>query len=95
MKEDLWQTNLWMLFTPHLTFTSGSATECTVSKLETYADARNTTLGLSCINPNCFYTIIYLISMIDWHIFIQFYSTKRVLRALGSKDTHSVHDRWV
>ena len=35
LKEDLWQTNLWMLFTPHLSFTSGNATDCTVSMLDT------------------------------------------------------------
>ena len=70
LKEDLWQTNLWMLFTSHLSFTCGNATDCTVSKLDTYVEARNTILGLSCINPHCFYTIIYLISMIDWHTFI-------------------------
>ena len=35
LKKDLWQTNLWMLFTPHLSFTSGNATDCTVSKLDT------------------------------------------------------------
>ena len=42
LKEDLWQTKLWTLFTPHLSFTSGNATDCTVSKLDTYVEARNT-----------------------------------------------------